>query len=71
MRTNLFPGAKRRRHEFNHPIPFSVEVQNEGSCTSTVHIYIYLLGVDWDNFNFSCDMRFAVIKVLSLKIAVL
>jgi len=32
---------------------------------------VYLHDVDWDNFKFSCDMRFAVVKVQSLKITAL
>jgi hypothetical protein len=39
--------------------------------TLYIYIYIYLHGVDWDNFKFSYGTRFAVAKVLSLKITVL
>ena len=36
-------------HEVNHSTPYSAEVKNEWSCTSTPLIYLY--GVDRDSFT--------------------
>jgi len=45
----FFAGVKRSGREADHRPPLSAEVKDEGSCTSTPHIFFH--GVDRDSFT--------------------
>jgi hypothetical protein len=51
---NYFPGLKRPGRDSGHSPPFSAEVKNEWSCTSTLPVCPHVVGRD--NFIFLPDV---------------